>query len=133
MARLIKRFLLSLFLFDNFLVQKLKNVFPHQYKIQGKCRQCGECCKGIYLKMSSNQMRSSFFRNICIRWISWLFDFILLKVDFENQYLVFTCKHKGEDGKCLNYAWRPPVCRNYPLVDYFKKPVFLPGCGFSAK
>ncbi|MCX5751726.1 MAG: hypothetical protein NT099_08725 [Candidatus Saganbacteria bacterium] len=130
---LIKRTILVFMLFDNFVMQGLKRLFPHKYKIAGKCKQCGLCCEEIHLKMTPSQIKSNFFRNICIKWISWLYDFILLKVDFEYKYLAFTCKHKGIDGKCLNYTFRPPVCRNYPLLDYFKEPAFLPGCGFCSK
>jgi Fe-S-cluster containining protein len=83
--------------------------------------------------MTPAQMQSPFFTNLAIRWISWLFDFKLLGIDRERGYLAFTCKHLQSNGKCGNYFWRPNICRNYPLTDYFEKPVFLPGCGFYAK
>ena len=83
--------------------------------------------------MTTAQIKSKFFTNLAIRWISWLFDFILLEVNREYNYLAFTCKYCLADGKCGNYFWRPSVCRNFPLVDYFTEPKLLPGCGFSAR
>jgi hypothetical protein len=120
-------------LLDNLIMQGLKKLFPVKHKITGKCRQCGNCCQGIYLKMSEGQKRSRLFVDVCVRWLSWLYDFYLIKIDYENNYLIFSCKHKGQNGSCRNYFWRPPVCRNYPLQDYFKETVFLPGCGFRSE
>jgi Fe-S-cluster containining protein len=83
--------------------------------------------------MTPAQTRSELFTSVSIRWISWLFDFVLLRIDHENNALVFTCRNLTPEGKCGNYFWRPNICRNYPLVDYFEEPKFLPGCGFGAK
>ena len=127
-----KRLILSFILLDNALKQSLKSLFPTRWKIEGKCRQCGSCCREIYLKMTPGQMKSKLFTAISIRWISWLFDFDLLRIDYEHYYLVFNCRHLTSEGKCGNYFWRPNICRNYPLVDYFEEPTFLPGCGFKA-
>ena len=127
----LKRLFLSFMLFDNFITQRLKSLFPPQYMRVGSCKKCGSCCREIHLRMTRNQINNDFFRNLCIRWLSWLYDFVLVRVDYDRYYLVFTCKHIGNDGKCLNYSWRPPICRNFPLTDYFAKPVYLPGCGFG--
>ena len=129
---MIKRFILFFLLLDNFVVQSLKKLFPHAYRIKGKCKMCGQCCEEILLKMTPRQMNSKFFRDLVVRWLSWLYGFIFIRYDTERYYLVFTCRHRGGQGKCQNYVWRPNICRNYPLVDYFDKPVFLEGCGFSS-
>jgi Fe-S-cluster containining protein len=84
------------------------------------------------LQISPRQLASRLFTRLAVAWISWIYDFKLLKIDFDNFYLVFSCKKLGSDGKCGDYAWRPNICRNYPLVDYFEEPKFLPGCGFKA-
>ncbi|MBU0574148.1 MAG: hypothetical protein ABIJ26_05315 [Candidatus Margulisiibacteriota bacterium] len=127
----LKRLIISVMVLDNAVVQGLKKLFPHKYKITGRCKRCGNCCREIHLKMTPRQIRSEFFRNLCIKWLVWLYDFILLEVNTEYYYLSFTCKHIGEDGKCQNYTWRYNICRNYPLLDYFEEPKFLPGCGFK--
>jgi len=128
-----KRLIIIFVILDNFLTNSAKKIFRTRWVLTGRCRQCGNCCKEIYLKMTPNQMKSRFFTNISVRWISWLFDFNLLRIDREHDYLVFNCKHLTPEGKCGNYFWRPNICRNYPLVDYFEEPKFLPGCGYEAK
>jgi Fe-S-cluster containining protein len=127
-----KRLILIFVILDNFLTNLTRKLFPTRWTLEGQCRQCGNCCREIYLKMTPSQMKSRLFTNISIRWISWLFDFNLLRIDHEHHYLVFNCKHLTPEGKCGNYFWRPNICRNYPLVDYFEEPKFLPGCGFKA-
>ncbi|MFA4857921.1 MAG: YkgJ family cysteine cluster protein [Candidatus Margulisiibacteriota bacterium] len=129
----LKRFFMLFVLLDNLLTNLLRTLFRSRWRKIGKCKKCGQCCRQIYLTMTPRQIASPLFTNLAIHWISWLFDFVLLKVDTENHALVFTCKHISLDGKCGNYFWRPNVCRNYPLVDYFKEPVFLPGCGYVGR
>ncbi|MBU1026434.1 MAG: YkgJ family cysteine cluster protein [Candidatus Margulisbacteria bacterium] len=130
----LKRLIIVFVLLDNFLLNFPKKIlFKSRWVLAGKCKQCGKCCEEIYLKMTPNQISSKFFTNLAIRWISWLFDFILIRVEQDAGYLVFTCKHRLRDGRCGNYFWRPNICRNYPLVDYFEEPKMLPDCGFTAK
>lgn len=129
----IKRIFILFVLLDNIIHNCIKNIFPTRYKIAGKCKMCGNCCKEIRMKISPAYLSSKFFTELVIRWVSWLFDFYLLNIDFEHNDLVFSCKKRGKDGKCQNYFWRPSICRNYPLLDYFKKPVFLPRCGFKCE
>ena len=126
-----RRFLLLFVLLDNWLTNLAKKIFPTKWKRTGSCRQCGQCCKEIYLTMTPAQTRSKLFTTLSIKWITWLFGFILIRVDRENNSLVFTCRYLTPQGKCGNYRWRPNVCRNYPLIDYFKEPKLLPGCGYS--
>ena len=119
---------------DNVLTNLVKRyVLKTRYELKGGCLKCGQCCRQIYLKVTRAQATSPLFAKLSIKWIEWLFDFKLKWVDFEDNYFVFECKHLKPDGACGNYFWRPSVCRNYPLVDYFKEPVFLPGCGYKAK
>jgi hypothetical protein len=132
--RLLKRAIISIILLDNFLTNLPKKVFfKTRWVLEGKCKQCGNCCREIYLKMTPRQASSQFFTGLAVKWICWIFDFIFLGIDYENHYLIFTCRHRLPDGKCGNYFWRPNICRNYPLVDYFEEPKLLPGCGFSAR
>lgn len=130
---MLKRFIISFILLDNFLTNIPKKIlFRTRWKLQGKCKQCGVCCQEIYLKINPRQLGSRLFTKLAIAWISWVYDFKLLKVDWEDFYLVFTCKKIRADGECGDYRWRPNICRNYPLVDYFDEPKFLPQCGFKA-
>jgi hypothetical protein len=132
--RLLKRAIISLVLLDNFLTYFPKKIFfPTRWVLEGKCKQCGSCCKAIYLKITPRQLSSKFFTGLAVAWTKWIFDFILLEIDYDNNYLVFTCKHHRPDGRCGNYFWRPNICRNYPLMDYFDEPKFLPDCGYKSK
>lgn len=125
---------MSLILLDNVLTNFFKGLFfKSRYVLEGKCKQCGQCCREIYLKMTPAQTSSPLFTKIAIKWIEWIFEFKLIRIDYEYNDLVFTCRNIGDDGKCRNYFWRPNVCRNYPLVDYFKEPAFLDNCGYSCK
>ncbi|OGB87816.1 hypothetical protein A3J44_00035 [candidate division WOR-1 bacterium RIFCSPHIGHO2_02_FULL_45_12] len=128
-----KRSIISVILLDNFLTHFPKKLlFKTRWRLEGKCKQCGACCQEIYLKITPRQLSSKLFTALAVKWIGWVFDFILLRVDYDNYYLVWTCKHKQAGGRCGNYFWRPSVCRNFPLVDYFDEPGFIPGCGYGA-
>ena len=130
---MLKRAIIIFVLLDNSFTNYLKRLFGSRYRLEGKCRQCGNCCREIILTMTPAQSKSRLFTSLSVRWIAWLFDFILLRVDQDHHSLVFTCEHLTPEGKCGNYFWRPNVCRNYPLVDYFDEPKTLPGCGFAPK
>ena len=132
--KLLKRIIIGFVLLDNFLTNFPKKIlFKTNWVLEGKCKQCGTCCREIYLKITPRQLSSRFFTGLAIKWTSWIFDFILLRIDYDNYYLIFTCKHRQPDGRCGNYFWRPNICRNYPLVDYFEEPKTLPDCGFRAR
>lgn len=130
---MIKKIILTLLLVDNFFVNFFKKFFRTKYEIIGKCNKCGNCCRKIYLKATNNQIKSDLFRKVYTYIVEYLYGFELIEIDEADNYFVFRCKHLKSDNTCANYKWRPPVCRNYPLVDYFKRPVFLEGCGFKIK
>jgi Fe-S-cluster containining protein len=132
--KFIKRFLIMFVLLDNFLTNLPKKLFfKTRWVLDGKCKQCGRCCQQILMKASPRQLSSPFFMKLAIGWTCWLFDFIFLHTDHENGYIAFTCKNLKKSGSCGNYFWRPNVCRNFPLVDYFEEPKILPWCGFRAR
>jgi Fe-S-cluster containining protein len=128
---MLKKFVMLFVLADNWLTNLVKRLFSTCWQLTGHCRQCGQCCRRIILTMTPAQIKSKLFTDLSIRWISWLFGFRLIEIDHEHYSLVFNCRHQTPEGKCGNYRWRPNVCRNYPLVDYFKEPQLLPGCGFA--
>lgn len=134
MTKFIKRLLMIIVLADNILANSVKRyLFRTRYELTGRCLKCGQCCRQIYLKATRTQVTSPLFAKLSVKWIEWLFDFRLKWIDFEDNYFVFECRNLKADGTCGNYSWRSNVCRNYPLVGYFKEPVFLPGCGYKAK
>ncbi len=131
---LLKKTVMVFVLADNFLTNLIKNLlFRPKYRLTGKCLKCGSCCRRILLKGTPSQLNSPLFRFVAIKWIEWLFEFRFIEVDEESCCLVFFCSNQNADGTCGNYFWRPNICRNYPLIDHFKEPVFLPDCGFNFK
>mgnify|MGYP001606063823 CR=1 FL=1 len=130
---ILRRIIMVLVIFDNFIINLIKKVLGSRWILTGKCQQCGTCCQQIVMTMTPAQVKSRFFTDLSIRWISWLFGFQLQAVDEENCAIIFGCQHLTPDNKCGNYRWRPNVCRNFPLVDYFAEPKLLPNCGFRAK
>ena len=129
---MLRKAILSLILLDNAITQGLKRLFPTRWKIAGSCKQCGKCCEEILLKAHPAILNDNWVTKIVVGWISWVFQFYLIRIDRAGKYLVFSCHNRGADGKCLVYRWRPSVCRNYPLLDYFKEPRFLDDCGYCA-
>ncbi len=130
----IKKPIMAFIILDNFLTNiPKKYLFKSKYILTGKCKRCGQCCKKILLSITPKQLNSRLFSTIAIKWIEWIFGFELLYIDREDLYLAFKCNYHNDDGTCGNYFWRANVCRNFPLIGYFKKPVFLPNCGYSAK
>jgi Fe-S-cluster containining protein len=127
---MLRKIMLWLILLDNAITQGLKRLFPTAWKIGGSCKQCGKCCEEILLKAHPALLKGNWITKLTVKWIEWVFQFYLIRIDREGKYLVFSCHHRGADGKCQVYNWRPSVCRNYPLLDYFKEPRFLDGCGY---
>ena len=127
-----RHLILSFVLLDNLLTNLTRKIFKTRWALAGTCQQCGSCCRQIVLTMTPAQIKSRLFTDISVRWISWLFGFELIRIDEENLSLIFSCRHLTKENKCGNYFWRPNVCRNYPLVDYFEEPKLLPNCGYNA-
>ncbi len=103
-----------------FVPQKIK------YKIEGKCLQCGKCCKQIRsygLKNEKELKTMQFF-------LPWYKRFFIIDKD-ENGELILSCKYLQTDGKCSVYNKRPFVCRNYPAKIINFNAEMPDGCGFK--
>jgi hypothetical protein len=129
-----RKLVLTYLIADNALTNFFsKTIFRPKYYLTGKCLQCGQCCRQIYLRAGDDRMNSGFFDRLSVNWLKWAAGFNLLRIDKEDKFYVFSCNKQLSDGRCGDYKWRLPLCRNYPIMDNFKEPVFLPGCGFSAR
>ena len=52
----------------------------------------------------------------------------------QGQHFLYTCENFDAASRtCLNYRFRPRVCREYPAVSHFGRPQFYKGCGFSVR
>ena len=130
---MIRRLVLLLMLADNAVTNLVKKPFRTRWVLVGKCNQCGKCCQNIKLAINPRLLSSVFIRELVIMWTSWVMGFHLKRIEYTPPYLVFGCKKVRSDGTCGDYKWRPNVCRNYPLVDFFEEPALFKTCGFKAK
>jgi hypothetical protein len=120
-------------LLDYWLYRLVKSPIKTKWVLTEKCGKCGKCCKEIKLYIEPKMLSSKFVSNMVIAWTSWLFNFKLKRIDYDRSDLVFECKTLGPDGTCMDYKWRPSVCRSYPLVDYFEEPALFSICGYKKK
>lgn len=126
------RYLIILdYYFERFLT---KYLFKTRYKRVGHCKQCGQCCEVIGVKVNNYVVSHSFFAKLIIVFYEKVNNFSFEEYNREENYLLFSCNNfNKEQRKCNIYSQRPGLCRNYPYVRYFDKPTFMDGCNFSAE
>jgi hypothetical protein len=106
--------------------------FKPSYVRQGRCLQCGQCCKEILIEAEPRYLRKRWLRNFFIWWNSYFNHLNLIGVFIEEGFMVFNCRKQLPSGKCGNYFFRPWFCREYPRgFKYFEMPCTLPGCGYK--
>jgi len=130
---MLRKLVISLIIVDNFITNIVKKPFKTRWVLYGNCKKCGKCCKDIKLAVNPRLLTNSFTRELVVRWTSWVMGFHLKRIEYDPPYLVFSCKILCPDGTCGDYKWRPNVCRNYPLVDFFEEPALFKTCGFRAR
>ena len=95
--------------------------------------QCGKCCEqiGVFVPRFSN---NRFVLLIIAVFIEKVNEFKYSQYLPEEKVLIFTCNNFDDvNKKCLNYRFRPAICRNYPMLRYFDKPVLFEECGYRPK
>ena len=130
---MLRKLVLALVIADNCISNIIKKPFKTRWVLDGKCKKCGKCCADIKMAINPRLLSNSFTRELVIRWTSWVMGFHLKKIEYDPHYLVFGCNNQRLDKSCGTYKWRPNVCRNYPLVDFFEEPALFKTCGFRAK
>ena len=130
---IIRKFVLASILADNYITNLAKKPFRSKWGLEGSCKKCGRCCLDISLEINPALLKSRFTIDVVVRWVSWIFNFYFKRIEYDKHFLVFGCKNLNEDGTCGDYKWRPNICRNYPIVDYFDEPALFDTCGFNAK
>lgn len=103
------------------------------YYREGRCKQCGECCKCILIAMEPRYLKQRYIRNFAIWWNKYFNDLRLLGCLLDDGYIAFACNRQLPDGKCGRHNWlRPWFCSEYPRgFKYFQVPATLPGCGYK--
>ena len=105
-------------------------LFKKRFQLNGHCIQCKSCCRDIGVVMP-RFFNNRWVRGFVITWASNINDFYFKDVNPERKILIFGCRHFNEERGCLNYKRRPAICRAYPFVRYFEKPILMPGCGYE--
>lgn len=100
---------------DNWIASR---VFNRKYIRSGKCKGCGRCCQSIYVRHSSNIIKTQEeFDNLRI---NHYFYSYLKVIDKNETGLVFECtKLDPETKKCTIHKNRPLLCRQYPVEEVF--------------
>jgi Fe-S-cluster containining protein len=110
----------------------LFKLFRRLYWRQGKCKQCGQCCKTITLrfpvKLLTRESEFEYLKEAMPR-----FNNFYISGKADNGVLLFACKFLTEDNRCSVYYMRSMFCRFYPhfgtkFIKMGGQP--LPGCGF---
>ncbi len=96
------------------------------YKITGKCRKCGKCCKEIRAYGLKNEKNLQIMRFI----FPWYRMFYITGRDNNNE-IILSCKFLSSNGKCKIYPFRPLLCRNYPAKSINFNTEMIDGCGFE--
>ena len=114
-----------------FLFQKL---FSAKYKIVGKCKQCGKCCREITFMNGNVYISTEEQFEAMKRFDKSYRNFEISGFDDNRKILLFKCKALSDDNKCTQYWNRSLICRLYPFPN--KKFLvnggqLLDGCGFS--
>jgi Fe-S-cluster containining protein len=130
---MLRKLVMSFIILDNHITNLVKRPFRTKWKLSGKCNKCGICCQEIMLDIHPNLLKSRFTTDIIVRWLSWAFNFYLKDIDEKKYKLIFGCKTLRKNGTCGDYKWRPNICRNYPIVDFFDEPSLFKTCGYKAK
>lgn len=97
-----------------------------EYKITGKCKKCGRCCKEIRsygLKNEKELKIMQFF-------LPYYKRFYITGTD-ENNNIILSCKFLLDSGLCGKYKTRPLICKNYPEKSNHFQGELLEGCGFK--
>ena len=113
-----------------FFLQKLKS---SKYKIVGKCKMCGNCCRNITF-MNGKQYIETEQQFEALKNFDKRYNIFEICGKNENGALLFKCLYLGDDNKCKKYWLRSLYCRNYPRPSqkFLRNGgVLLDGCGYK--
>lgn len=100
------------------------------YRRAGVCKQCGSCCRHVYLRNRGVLVRS-FEEYLAMIMESKRFKRFDVKGRDSDGYLYFGCKYVTRENTCGDYKKRPLLCRAYPdlsMIMYDAVP--KESCGF---
>jgi len=90
-------------------------LFTSKYKLDGKCNQCGECCRNIVFMIEDEYVcTQKQFDSLKI--LDKKYNHFEIYGKDEKGVLLFKCKSLGDDNRCKDYLFRSLYCRTYPFV-----------------
>lgn len=110
-------------------------LFSAKYKLDGKCKQCGACCRNIVFMIDENYVTTeSQFE--ALKKFDKKYNHFEINGKDDKGVLLFKCKSLTPNNKCKDYLFRSLYCRAYPFVT---EKIRLGGCetfetcGFNIK
>jgi len=134
--RLFFRLLVYPFLIIDLAMQgAIHRIIPPPYKVKGACLKRGICCHYIFIKWDPLMDKWGWLGKFWLWWYVEINGFYFRGFEVEdgdsNAAKVMGCRHLSEEGTCNSYFWRPGICRQWPRIEYVRKPHLLKGCGYS--
>lgn len=130
----IRALVLPFVVLDQFVQRLARVIVRPPWKQVGHCYQRGNCCH--YLLMSKPVGWKKPLLGLYLWWNTQINGFFLRDQEAYDhdgeEMLVMGCRYLQKDGRCGHYRWRPTVCRQWPLIEYWGVPRRLKGCGFRA-
>lgn len=102
-------------LFLQYLSFYFNKLFTSKYKLEGKCNQCGACCRNIVFMIEDEYVRTEEQFDSLKNFDKKYMHFEINGKD-EKGVLLFKCKSLDENNKCKDYLFRSLYCRAYPFV-----------------
>ncbi len=102
-------------LFLQYLSFYFNKLFTSKYKLEGKCNQCGACCRNIVFMIEDEYVRTEKQFDSLKNFDKKYMHFEINGKD-EKGVLLFKCKSLDENNKCKDYLFRSLYCRAYPFV-----------------
>ena len=121
-------------MFDLIIQRLLRFCIRSPYRFKGRCKQCGVCCRYILCEWPRYLKRFPLLEKLYVWWLTEVNGFYFYDFDIEEDgcvYRLMTCRYLSSKGKCLHHRMRPAICRQYPWIGYFRRPWFLPKCGYK--
>jgi Fe-S-cluster containining protein len=120
-------------LLDGYVQAGLKRLFGGtRYERTGACIRSGTCCELIAMEPPRLALRRPRLLASLLRLGEVLYPFRYERMD--DGMALYTCHNFDRERRvCLNYRFRPRICREYPPVPIYGRLYFNKGCGFSMR
>jgi Fe-S-cluster containining protein len=134
LRKALKIFVLPWMLLDLLMQRLIQRIWPPPYKVLGGCKQRGNCCHYILMERSPAIERWTWLQGFWDWWYTDIHGFYERGYEVESPdgrvAKVMSCRYLRADGRCGQYRVRPALCRQWPRIEYTKRPHLLKGCGY---